>query len=65
MSCHGLQDFLIELRANRIRGVRALPPVPARLHGFGLFGAKKDAFFCTFRGPSRAWPSLLPLTMNA
>lgn len=58
--CHGPQDFLIEIRANRIRGVQALPEIPTKLHGFGLFGVNKDAFYCTFQGPSRAWP--LPVT---
>lgn len=58
--CHGPQDFLIEIRANRIRGVRALPQVPAKLQGFGLFGANKRAFYCAIQGPSLAWP--LPVT---
>lgn len=59
MSCGHAQDFLIEIRDNRIRGVRTLPPTPPKLLGFGWYGTPPRFFVCGHKGPGQTWPTPL------
>lgn len=61
--CQSVQDFLIELRGNRIRSVCTIPPVPPTLIGFGWYGVPRSFFHCGYNGPHRTWP--VPLDASA
>lgn len=57
--CQREQDFLIEIRDNRIRSVRTLPAAPPKLLGFGFYGTPPSFFVCGYKGPVRTWPAPL------